>query len=464
MKNATDIGGADALKRIHNSDGWLNVFTGMGVTGKDKDKGAGFGSVITFDETTADAIYRGDGVGTYIVDRPASDMTRAGFKVAGDTDGSLVKYLERTVKLSNALEHALQMESVFGAACVVIVANDGGKLDMPINLKNLKEVEDLVVYDRWRMAYDVTSDIQNDPNKKGFGQLEYIRINPRRDTKEHSFRVHRSRFLLFNNRVKTTLAWQENDRWGDSIFTQLWKQLYRLDKAYDASSKVLDDFITSILKIKNLQEMMAGGQEDLVKKRLQMIDLAKHIANTIIIDDLESYEKKASTVTGIADLLHKFEGQLSTVAGGMPLTMLTGESPSGFGSDEDPQTRKWYDVIDARREKELYDPIAYITELVMLSKLGPTKGTIIKDWDINFNSLWQVSDKTKAETRKIISETDANYFNMSALHNTEIRNSRFGGEEYSSEIKLDPALDDIMANPEDVGTGTEGEDNANIEE
>ena len=79
--------------------------------------------------------------------------------------------------------------------------------------------------------------------------------------------------------------------------------------------------------------------------------------------------------------------------------------------------------------------------LIFAAKTGPTRGIEPDNWALKFPALWQPTAKEQAETRKIVAETDAINYDMGLVTSEELRNARFGGEEYSAETEIDDTLD-----------------------
>lgn len=434
-----DIGGLDKLKDVVRGDGWINVLTGMGVKGKDPDSGAGITLPHKFSEIDLEAIYRSDGMASRIVDLPAEDMTREGFEIIGDADGEIVNYIEQELDVMQKFEMAKRWQDVFGASIIVMTINDGGTFTDPLDMNNIKEVEELNVYDRWRLSH-TSIDVQSDPEEKNYGELEFVDVSPIRGGVNSRFKVHTSRILWFNNNIRTARSFMDNNRFGDSVYTKLWKQLYRLDKGYDSVGKILDDFITSIFSVAGLQSMIASGNEKLIRDRINLMDLTRRIMNSVIMDEKEQYQKHASSISSLPELMERLETQVAAVTG-IPLTVLLGIPPKGFGGKEDPSTRKWYDSVASKQIKEFLKPLTYLTEIVQLSSDGPTKGIELDEWSIEFNSLWQPTDEQVATQRKTTAESDAMYIDRGVLQPEEVRNSRFGGDNYSMETEINETSD-----------------------
>lgn len=438
---------AEGKMEIIHEDGWSNLLTKMG-TSKDNQTSDVFGTTVdrTFGEL--EELYRGDGLAKRIVDLPAAEMTRNWFDVTGDTEGDVEKALVE-LDAKSLVNKALRWGGVYGGALVVMLIDDGGELKDELDLNKINKVEELRVYDRFKIWADPT-DIQQDPQKPGFGKPFRYQVNPIENTFSGAlFTVHVSRVLSFDGVDISEVSRKINKGWGDSVYQAIHKQLSNVGGAYHSTRSILNDFIHPVLSIDNLQDLIAGGQENLVKARLEIMDLSRSILNTTLIDSKESYEKKASSVGGLDALIDRFTVALSAVSG-IPHTLLMGQSPAGLNSTGESDIRFWYDKIAALQQEKMLKQMTYLVKIIMLSKQGPTNGKELDDWSIQFNPLWLPTEKEQAELRKIQSETDVNYINTGVLIPAEVAVSRFGGDQYSTETILEPGdRKDLITDPED---------------
>ncbi len=432
--NRSDSAAARTRKMLH-SDGWSNVYTGQGVQGLDKQLGTSFGNVRRFYEQELTDLYRGDGFAKRIINLPTGEMFREGYKIIGDEDGEIIKSIQHN-RYNKELLMALRWSKLYGGGLIVMVINDGGKLDMPLNENNIRSIDQLRVYDRYRVTW-TTSDLYTDAENPKFGELEYYNISPiAKGMSISPFRVHETRCLVFDGEEVDDKTRQENNGWGDSRFQSVYRQLADFTGAMHASKEVIDDFIQIILKIDNLQDLIASGQEDLVKTRLNIMDLGRSVMNTIMLDTKEDYSKEASSVAGLPDLLMKHAEALSGVTD-IPITLLLGTSPKGFNSKDDGSLRKFYDCIAQQQEDELRPNLERLVYLLMLSKEGPTKGKVYDDWALEFNKLWQPTEAEIVSMRKDQMEIDKGYIEAQVLIPEEVAISRFGGDAYSIETSID---------------------------
>lgn len=441
--------GDSASKRSRqtlNADGWMNIFTGQGISNVDKQTGTSFGSVKILTEGVLTNIYRGDGFGRRVIDLPTGEMLRAGWQIHGDTDGDINKYL-RNLKAKQKILLALRWARLYGGALIVMHINDGQFADTPIREEGIRDIEALHVYSRYRVTWTST-DLYTDYNSPKFGQVEFYTINPVGIGVIQPFKVHESRCLFFDGLPVDDMTRHENQGWGDSILQVIFTQLSDLAGVYHSSRNIIDDFIQTIIKINNLHEMLRAGEEDLVRKRVQILDLSRATMNTLMLDKEEDYEKSASSVAGLADLLQKHAEAFSAVTD-IPITLLLGQSANGFNSKDDGSMQKWYDKIAQKQDDELSYQLERLIYICMLAKKGPTKGKVIEDWSLEFNKLFQLTDAEIVELRNKQAETDKIYIEQSVLSPEGVSISRFGGDEYSldTHIELSDLSDQI--DPED---------------
>jgi len=250
------------------------------------------------------------------------------------------------------------------------------------------------------------------------------------------FKVHESRVLRFDGPIADDKTFKENNRWNESVYRKVLTQLINVNSSLASSKDILDDFVTTIVSIKNLQAMIAAGNDQLIKDRLNIMDLGKHAMNTIMLDENEKWEKQSSSVQGLPKLIEEQEQALSATAD-IPMTILMGRSPGGMNATGDADIRIYYDQISDAQDDDLLDPMTRLMELTMLAKEGPTKGKVEEDWFIEFRPLWQPTEKEIVETRKNQAETDNIYLQQGVLTAAEVAESRFGGDEYSIETVID---------------------------
>ncbi len=390
---------ADGWNNFLAAAGWNNKSTGRGIGGIDRKLDTRYNPKATVAEGTLRALYRGDGPARRVIDLAVEAMTSHGFEINGDPEGMIIARMEET-GIPKSLESLVRWSRLYGGALGVINVDDGQRYDAPLNFQGIRKVYDVKVYNRWRITY-TTSDLYRDPYNPKFGKPEFYWVQPLMGVR---YRVHESRTLRFDGAPVDDVSEVMNQGWGDSYLQGCFDSLASFSSVYDSVEAIIDDFITSTVSIKELSELMASpGGEKLVLKRLMIMDKAKAITNTRILDQDETFQKVASSVAGLSDLMDRYAQKLSLDTG-IPVTLLMGESPAGLNATGDADLSNWYDKMESQQQKDLKAPIEYLTRLMFLSKDDYFNGTEPKNWYVDFHPLWQPTAKEKSEIEK--SEND----------------------------------------------------------
>lgn len=402
-------------KGIAKADDWINALTGFGIQGLDKRKSTSYSRAVFLDEIQLEDMYRGDGFAKRIVELPTREMMREGFEIKGDQDRKIMAMFEQRGIL-NSVANMIRWSRLFGGSIGVIGIQDGGNIMMPVNEKAIKAIEFIHVFDRWRVTW-TTADLYNDPTQKKFGTPQFYRVSPVHGARP--FVVHETRVIRLDGAPVPDRARIENQGWGDSAIQCAYEQIRALGGVTGATEAIMDDFITGVLGMKNLSDHLAAGNKDFLKDRINSMDLSRSVLNTTVIDaEWETFEKKASSVAGIPDILDRFAMFLSAVTG-IPQTLLMGRSPAGMNSTGDSDSRNWYDQV-AQDQRDLLNPI--MERLVHLSFISKELGgQEPKDWKIEWNPLWAPSITEEATAEKTEAEEMDIYVQMGAMDPNEVR-------------------------------------------
>lgn len=430
-------------------DGWANVFSGLG-TERDRRDGA-FVLDKRFTPEQLETAYRNSDMLARIVDEPPAEMLRAGWTlgIEGDTTDAAGWLHARADELDidSKLQETLSWARLFGGAALVLGVDDGRDASDPVDEENVRGIEFANVLTGPELH---PASWYGDPSQPKYGEVEVYQIQQRASIPGKSpvrAHVHASRLVAFDGVRVTPRQRVINHGWGDSVVQRTWEVLRDFESAWGGAGHLLTDFAQGVFAIKGLSEALAAGQENLVKGRLEALEMSRSIVRAIAIDaEGESFERKATPVTGLDVLLEKFSLRLAAAAD-MPVSRLMGQSPGGLANSDDGQTRWWYDRIAAKQNKELRPRLNYLIKLLLLSHDSPTRGIEPDAWTVSFSPLWQLSELQQAELRNKQAQTDQIYWQIGSLDPAEIRNSRFGGDVYSIETQLDASLDEPEAAP-----------------
>lgn len=435
-------------------DGWKNVLTGLGITGKDK-RMSSIPHYQRFTELDAEQLYGSDDIAAKIVDAVVDDMFRMGFEVKSDDkrfptlNMDVQNWLEER-EILPAFKEATQWGRMYGGAGLILGIEDGVDPSMPINLNSINDIKFTSVVNRYELH---RQQLQSDPLQKNFGLPLTYQLQPHSGSINLEV-LHWTRLIRFDGVRLPRRLFIQNDYWHDSVLNRVLNVIRNYQSSYDSAATLLQDFSQAVFKLKNLSEMIALGKDDLVQKRLALVDRTRSTVNAIVIQDDEEFDRKVTSLTGLPETLRLMNSRL-VAATSIPHTILLGESPSGLGASGESEKNDWYDHVRSKQESDLKPRLNYFFKLMFLSKNGPTKGNEPENWRIEFKPLKQLTQKEIIDSRKVQADIDTAYINTGVLSPEEVAVSRFGTDEYSYETKVlsEPEIeqeDDLEEESEDL--------------
>src|SRR5690606_1663766 len=117
-------------------------------------------------------LYSTGGLFARVVDKPAEDVIAKGVSIEGD-DGSVAAELDR-LKVMPAIADGIRWARLTGGAALILIADDGGLLPVPLNPESLAQIDEIKVFD----LTDVSAEPEryNDATKRNYGMPVYYRI------------------------------------------------------------------------------------------------------------------------------------------------------------------------------------------------------------------------------------------------------------------------------------------------
>lgn len=444
-----------ALQRMR-LDGWKNTLTGIGVQGRDKRLGAEF-QVDALAQITLEQIRQGDDIAARIVEAIPREMLRKGYETIVEESPEIAKAMDTRLEdmaVNGSARRALEFERNFGGSAIILGVDDGAKdWSIPLNEKNIKSFRWLRV-----LTPDELQPVawQTKINEPDFGEPNVYRISPLGlppgATPEEYPLIHTSRMIRLEG-IRTTNRNRAGNRyWGDSVLLRCMQVIADFQAAWSGAFTLMQDFSTPVVKFKGLAQLVSQKDGALkLKNRLAAIEQARSIINAMIIDaDGEGYERQNTPLSGLSDLLEQAMYRLC-LAADMPVSLLMGKAPSGLSGDAAGASdmQQFYDRVSSMQIEKLLPILKRIMKLLFLSKDGPTSGKVPPEWGVEFCPLWELTELEQATLRKTQAETDAIYVEAQVLAAEEVRKSRWGGAEYSTQTTLDGAAFDEMKQAEE---------------
>ena len=209
--------------------------------------------------------------------------------------------------------------------------------------------------------------------------------------------------------------------------------------------------------MQNLAEELATEEgENKVLKRLQVIDMARGLLNSLVIDaEGEDYDFKTFQFSGINDVVSASCNMLSALSN-IPQTILFGQAVGGMSSTDDTSMENYYNYIERIQRRMLKSNLRYLLSIIFQAGLATGEVDEVPKLKIEFNPLWSLSDleqadlEQKREQAKFTrAQTAQIYVNMQAIDPSEVRQKLADSEEFDVEAMLDE-YDDEDLFPEQI--------------
>jgi len=187
----------------------------------------------------------------------------------------------------------------------------------------------------------------------------------------------------------------------------------------DSVSDMIHSFSVPVLST-NMGNILTGGSADTLLYRLQMFNNCRDNRGAFAVDNdpakPEGMEFKNAPLSGLDTLQAQSQEHMSAVSG-IPLVKLLGITPNGLNASSDGEIRVFYDYIHSLQQAMFKEPLKRVLDIIQLSEFGD----IDPDIYFEFEPLYEMSAKEKAEIRKIDADTDAVYVTNSIMAGGEIR-------------------------------------------
>lgn len=349
------------------------------------------------------------------------------------------------LKIASRFNEAQVLANLYKGAVAIINIDDGRHWSEPVDEKNIKKIRSIRVLDCYKIYPVIDGTVFNvaEPTYYQLSLPAQLRrmlgLKDKGQEKDLGTRqdyIHHTRIIRFDGIALPPDMM--TDGWGMSLLDSIWEDFCDWKSSLKSMKSMLEGFSVFTYKIAKLGDLIDEFGEDALKQRFQAFKLGIEVLGAAAIDkdneDISYTARQMGGVDGVADRLRDaFIG-----ATGLPHTKLFGESPSGLGATGESEEKDWSASIAAFQQGDWHPKLRPLIRLIFLSKEGPSKGKEPEDWSIKFHNLIQQSESDIATVRSTQAQTDNTYLSAGILLPDEIRNSRFGGSEYSIETVLDP--------------------------
>lgn len=445
---------AEEKTQAVRGDGYYNVLNKYGSS-RDSTEHYRWQPGVPPSDSELAGMYAENGIFATVIDAPADDAVKNGVDL-GMKDADLEKKVStklEDLKVKSSFSRAIKWARLFGGSIVVMLVDDGRLLEDPLNWRDVRGVEELLVYGRNEVSPIWLSGYQNNPAGDGYrrggtGVPEYFRIS----SMFGSFTVHSSRCLVFHNSEVPDGSTQSiNYRiWGVPEYSRIRNELRNVALGGGYSIRLLERLSMVVYKMKGLGNLLSTMDgEEMVLKRIEAVDMARNILNIMMIDaEGEDIGVQSLPISGVKDILDNSCAMLSAVSH-IPQTRLFGRSPAGENATGEGDLTNYKEYVAGIQAGDLLDNTRTLVRLVLLGMQYNGEAAEMPEYTVTYNDAWSLSDsakatmeQTEAATQLARAQTAEAYINMGVYDPAQVRGALDRSE------KFDP---ENVGAPEDAG-------------
>lgn len=328
------------------------------------------------------------------VDIVAEDMTREGIdiKLNDPTAAEAMKADIDDYGVMESLCEAIKWARLYGGAIAVIMV-DGQSVRDPLVKVPRGSFRGLIVLDRWQLDCTNLDPVQN--LGRDFGKPEFYRVIGKNcEVEFESDEIHHSRVIRLEGRKLPFYLRQSYQGWGASVVEPLWNRVKGFDLATEGVTQLLSKAYLRYYKVKGLRDILTNSlARDGFMKQMDVIREFQNAEGLTIGDTDDDFQTLTYSFTGIPEVMLQLGQQISGALG-IPLVRLFGQSPAGLSATGESDIRMYYDSIKKQQRSMLRSGVKKLLDVIYMSCTGRS---VPDDLSFEFSSLWQMSQREKAE-------------------------------------------------------------------
>lgn len=334
--------------------------------------------------------YRQSWIAKQAVERIPEDCFRKGYTWVAEAEQlSLIEAVEKRHKIKEKKKKAKILSRIDGEAYLYFDTGDD-----PAEELNLDRVgrDGLKFVNLFTKSNLTKGQKIKDPLSPLYGEPEVYYIS---GANQSRVEVHPSRVCRFIDNADPTTG----D--GSSVLDYLLTVIEAAEISRDNTVALTTEARIDILKVCGLMDAVSDPEtEARMVKRYSLMRQGKATNKMLVIDkDNEDYSQKSAEFSTLPEVIETMRREVSAALE-IPHAILFGRE-SGLGTNGEMELATYYDRVQTIQRTEIQDVCASLDEAVIRSALGSRPEEIFLEWE----SLWQESDKEKADIGKTIADT-----------------------------------------------------------
>ena len=187
---------------------------------------------------------------------------------------------------------------------------------------------------------------------------------------------------------------------GESRMQHIMTSVLQYDGVMANVSSLVYEAKIDVIEYPGLADELDGGERELNFIRAQNLAMTMKGNNGVLLlpgatskDGVGAvYSQKQMSFATLPDIIDRFQAQVAGAANSNRSRMF-GVSSGGLGSNGTLELSTYYDFVNSRQTNYIEPAITLLDECIIRSSLGSRPDDLWYEW----NSLWQISDKERAD-------------------------------------------------------------------
>jgi phage-related protein (TIGR01555 family) len=373
------------------NDGFQNVVAGLSPA-RDKAMNVSYAKSI-WTTQQLEAVYADSPAAKASIDQIPDDSFRKWRTWQGEDDQvNAIETLEKKLKIKQTLNWVDKMSRLYGEYYAYM--DVGQPPELPLDPETVGK-DGLRFVIPMSPSQLVAGDYETDPMSPEYGRPKYYTVS---SNTQGIVNIHPSRVIrMFGTETPSQgFGFQK----GESVLQYLMTSVMQYDGVMANVASLVYEAKIDIIQYPGLSQVLDGGeQETAFLKAQNLAMLMKGNNGVLLLEGATSkdgvgavYSQKTMSFATLPDLINQFQAQLAGAASSNRSRMF-GVSAGGLGSNGNLELSTYYDFVNSRQTNYLEPAIALLDECIIRSALGDRPDDLWYEW----NSLWQISDKERAD-------------------------------------------------------------------
>lgn len=269
--------------------------------------------------------------------------------------------------------------------------------------------------------------------------------------------VHASRMIDFVSRQVPDLLKASYNFRGLSLSQIAEPYVNNWLRTRDSVSDMIHSYSIPVFST-DMSQILTGGAADMLISRLQVMNQCRDNRGAFAVNNdpqkPETVAFASAPIAGLDGLQAQAFEQLC-VPSSEPLVKYAGITPSGLNASSEGEIRVFYDYIHALQQSFFKDNLKRVMDIIQLSEFGDIDDGITFD----FEPLYEMSAKERAEIRKLDADADAAYVGAGVLSGNEVREKIAGDPDspyHSLDLNDDLEIEDDYDEEEETDPDDKG--------